>query len=63
MEDGNVDLTITRVNIEYQEKLRKRREEALLDGIICTYISLLYHYCVLIVQALNFSLHDDKVHI
>ena len=47
---------------EYQEKLRKRREEALLEGIH-THTSLLYHNCVLIVhQALNFPLHDDKVH-
>ena len=57
MEDGSVDLNITHVNMDqYQEKLRKRREETLLDGIICTYISLLYHNCVLIVQALTFSI-------
>ena len=46
---------------QYQEKLRIRREEAL-EGIH-THTSLLYHNCVLIVQKLNFSLHDDKVHI
>ena len=39
---------------QYQEKLRIRREEALLEGIH-TYTSLLYHNCVLIVQALTFS--------
>ena len=46
---------------QYQEKLRiKWREEGILEGI---HTSLLYHNnCVLIVQALNFPLHDDKVH-
>ena len=41
---------------QYQEKLRMRREEAL-EGIHI-HTSLLYHnnYCVLIVQALTFSI-------
>ena len=46
---------------QYQEKLRIRREEAILEGIH-THTFLLYHNCVLIVQALNFPLHDDKAH-
>ena len=47
---------------QYQEKLRIRKEEALEGIYIHRHTSLLYHNCVLIVQALNFPLHDDKVH-
>ena len=40
---------------QYQEKLKIiRREEALFEGIHI-YTSLLYHNCVLIVQALTFT--------
>ena len=38
---------------QYQEKLRIRREEALLEGMH-TRTTLLYHNCVLIVQSLTF---------